>query len=380
MKPLILSADLSKLKTDLSDDRLGLPSASAAPRLARCPGSWRMEMNQPQIARYAGEATRGQRIHDWLAGKEIELEKDELADAISIREARLLLVQEWAATVAPGHGINSTSVEERWFLHSGMTPVSSGQWDYVSECNGHYLDVDYKSGWQELPPTAQNLQLRLYALLVWQKHPDAKSISVAILRPGDDEKDKRHFFTYSPIELESAWQWWSRVLDGVFSERAPIVSGEHCQFCKAQFVCPARIHALSQFRAGMEPAPTWAALGADQKADLYGRWRTVKSFGASLEDAVRRDLESGVPIPGYSIGKGKMLTEISDATAAYNRFIKEGGTHEEFMALVKVSYAQMRDLLAEKKKWKKKEANNNAKAILTGLVENNETKGSIESV
>ncbi len=378
MKTLALNADLSKLNIDPADERQGLPSASAAPRLANCPGSWRMEMNQPHLTKYAKLADSGTRIHNWLAGAKGEtLTPSESRTAQSLSDAHVSIVDAWLAKVAPGTEANNASVEERWFLHSGIMPVTSGKWDVLVTAGAHHLVLDYKTGWQELPPVRSNLQMRVYALLVWQKFPEAESITVAIVREGDEEKDDPWMFTYHRLALESAWQWWANVLNGVFSASPPLVAGGHCQFCRAQYTCPARISAVSEFTATAK-ADDWSMLPVDTREKFFKLWKAAELVGKSIAQKVREDMDNGTDYPGLTIGKGRAEREVEDAQAAYVRVTKEGMTHDEFMECVSVSFAKLRDTLQPKKGWKKKDATANTLGILAGIVSETTTRGSIE--
>lgn len=359
-------------------ERLGLPSASAASRLAHCPGSWRMEMNMPQLGRYAALADSGTRIHNWLSGVKGEtMSEDELRSAHSLASAKDRLVNAWRDTLPPGLGLIE-SVEQRHFLRSGIVPVCSGKWDYLATSGDHHLVIDYKTGWQDLPPVKQNLQLRVYALLVWSLHPRAESISVAIVRPGDEHSETPHFATYTSQELESALLWWGEVLGAAFQPSPVIVAGDHCQFCRAQHTCPARLDSLHKLRADSQIVTRWADLEPSQKADLLKLWKVVKKFGETVEEKCREDIEAGGVIPGVSLGKGRKMTEIEDVQAAYTRALSAGMTHDQFMAMVKVSFAKLRDSLAKNAGWKGKEAGAKAAELFAGLLHETSTKGALE--
>lgn len=385
MKTLTLTADLSKIKTN-DEERLGLPSASAAPRLANCPGSWLMEKNQPQLTKYADSADSGTRIHEWLSGKRgVELSPPEKRTAERLEKAHVRYVDEWLKTMEPGTEADVSSVEERWFLHAGITPVTSGKWDVIISAGAHHIVLDFKTGWQELPPLPHNLQLRVYALLVYQKYPEAETITVGIVREGDDESEKLWMFTYTRPDLEAAWFWWQNVLNAVFSENPPLVSGEHCVFCKAQYTCQARITALTAFRASNQLdrpiSETWATTHPDRKAALFKAWKAAEKVGESIEEAVKADLKAGLEIPGLSIGKTTSGGfDVDDPQDAYKRFCEAGGTHAEFMACVKVSFSQLRDTMQPKKGWKVKDATTEMKGVLAGGVTEKFKSGGIKIV
>lgn len=363
---------------NLEDERMGLPSASAADRLAHCPGSWRMEKGQPQLARYAALADTGTKIHKLLAGDEsVDARPSERETAAQMALARDALISKWRGALGESGELTITK-ETREFLRASLVPVTSGQWDFLARCGAHALIGDYKTGWQDLPMTGHNLQLRVYALIAFGNWPELESVSVAIIRPGDEDP---FFHTYRVADLEAAWFWWASVLRMVFSESPPLVSGSHCQFCKAQFTCPARIAAVAEHEArAVGAVAAWESLSVQERADLYLRAKNVKQIAESIMDRTREDLESGIELPGLVIGKGRAKVEIEDSQAAYARAVSAGLTHEQIMATVSMSFAQLRDALRKAKGWKVKEAGDNAKALLSGLVVESTTKGSIEAL
>lgn len=378
MKTLTLTHQPPEIEPDADSERMGLPSASAMDRLAHCPGSWRMERNMPQLGRYAALADSGTRIHNWLSGATGEtLNAEEMRTAQSLKAGAEKLKAEWLESVG-NLSAHFDLPEERRFLHSGLRPALSGKWDVLTVAGDHFLILDYKTGWQDLPPVRSNLQLRAYALLVWAEHREAKSISVAIVRPGDEENEKSHFFTYTRADLEAAWFQLEGWLSAVFSPAHAVVAGDHCQFCKAQHTCPVRIAALNAFKVDSGAVAAWADLTPSHRADLFRVWRLAKKYGEAVEEKIREDLGNGVTIPGVHIGKGRTLRKIDDAQAAYARAIAAGMTHDQFMALVEVSFAKLRDGIQKIAGWKVKEANDKAGELFAGLVTETTTKGGLE--
>lgn len=376
MKTLTLTTDIRKLKLDQAGERAGLPSASSAPRLAPCPGSWRMEMNLQDLRKYAEDADSGTRVHDVMAGKPGQtLDPAEQRMVDGLGKSRDRYVSEWEDSIqhevaaAGATGDETLSIEERWWLHAGVTPVTSGKWDHLERRGNAFLLLDYKTGWQELPALRSNLQLRVYALLVYQKHPEAESITVAIVKGSDYEQEKLWTFTYTRADLEAAWFWWQNVLNNVFSDNPPLVSGDHCQFCRAQSHCPARMAVIETMHLRSVESTPWAMLDPYRKGHLLSAAIQAAKLADAIKEQAKADLKEGIPVNGFYLGKESSAgTDVDDIPDAYQRWLAAGGTHDEFMECASVSFSQLRDKLAAKKAWKKKDANDSMKATLGGKV------------
>lgn len=384
MKTLPLKLDLSTVTVDTGDERLGLPSASGANILAHCPGAWRMQQGRPEIGRFKDDASRGQKIHRALAGEDVLLEHDERQDVDALEENCAALVDAWSLERSElGKPYLQSADAERLHLRVGLAPVTTGQFDrlYFQEAESgelvRALIVDFKSGWQELGSTASNMQLLVYALLVSAQYPDLEEIAVALVRPIDK---KPHWFTYRETQLASAAQLWERVLREAFGERPALVAGSHCTFCKAQDVCPARRAQLATFHVDEDVlAAQWAAMTPTAKYDLYVASVSAAKLCDVIKDNVKRELErNDGAIPGLYLKPGAINKTITDADGALARVLANGGTREDFLPAVSVSFAKIRDALAERLKWKKKDADGIAKALLDGTFVTTQNNPSIK--
>jgi Protein of unknown function (DUF2800) len=375
MKTLHLSLDPANIKVDLADERLGLPSASAANILAHCPGSWRMQMNRADIGRFKGDAARGTKLHAALNGEDVLLDADEFQDVQQMNDNCAELVAAWGAERPDLSPPEFASAEERLILRLGMVPVTTGQFDRLYMQGSRALLVDFKSGWQELGATASNMQLMVYALLLSEWNPDLEEIAVAIIRP---RPGKPYWFTYGQESIESAAQLWGRILTEVFSEAPAIVSGTHCTFCRAQDICPARRQQLANFRVNADViGARWELLAAEEKAELYINSRSVLELCEVIKDRVKEDMRRG-ELPGLHWKPGAVNKVITEPDAALSKMLSLGMTREDFLPAVSVSFAKLRDILTEKLNWKKKDADAIAKQIFDGCFIEKQNEASIK--
>lgn len=377
-----IQLDLSNLKFDPADARLGLPSASAAPILVHCPGAWRMQQGRADLHRFEKLADSGTRIHNHLnkqlvAGDE-PLTLEESRKAKAMEDNCDDLVKKWESAY-PDKGLATlVDVEQRLYLRSGIFPVTSGQYDRLYRQGDRALIVDFKTGWADTGTTEENEQLLVYALLVHAHYNMAdvqvSEISVAIVR----EAGKPYYHTYTQNTLESARLLWEKTLKEVFSEDPALVAGSHCQFCKAQTCCPAKREQVTRFRYSAENFQAkWEIMSPVEKVELYKLWKEITGFGKSLEDAIKADMKVS-PLPGLSYGNGRTLVNVTDADKAFATVTKLGLDREGFMAACKVSFAQLRDALADKLGWKKKDAAGAAKKLLADCIEETTTEPSLQ--
>lgn len=80
----------------MKDERLGLPSCSSLARLQKCPHSLRYDREEEKKV-VTEIAEKGTRIHAYLAGEPILLNKQELDLANSCQVVAQRVIEEWAA-------------------------------------------------------------------------------------------------------------------------------------------------------------------------------------------------------------------------------------------------------------------------------------------
>ena len=100
---------------------------------------------------------------------------------------------------------------------------------------------DLKSGFGIVERAELNLQLRGYAVLVAEKHPELESVYVSILQPRLWRPSERVTLAkYDKDDIKKAATEIDRIIDGTEQPNAPLVAGEElCRYCRAKLVCPA---------------------------------------------------------------------------------------------------------------------------------------------
>jgi uncharacterized protein DUF2800 len=92
-----------------------------------------------------------------------------------------------------------------------------------------------KTGRGEINPPATNAQLRIYAMLARVRWPELESITVAVLSPHSSYSPH----TFNATELDAIRDETLHRLATLDFQSAPN-TGEHCPYCPASLICPAR--------------------------------------------------------------------------------------------------------------------------------------------
>ncbi len=168
----------------MSDERSGLPSASAASRYAACLGSYDLERQVAEVES-SGDAAIGNRIHAALAFEPVSnLTTDETWIIDRCREQELELVKQTFGELET----NCFREKRLWSLDKDGNKLWSGKPDVIYTVNDdgmlYGLIIDYKSGRGSVENAAENLQLRcLVALLDESWGFTMDRITVAIIQP-----------------------------------------------------------------------------------------------------------------------------------------------------------------------------------------------------
>jgi hypothetical protein len=131
--------------------------------------------------------------------------------------------------------------EERLWCHVGLTPIYSGQFDYMAMAGKRGLLLDWKFGRFQVSSAEANWQTLGYAVLLWL-HYGLEQVRVAIIQPRRSHDEQCTIGEYAGFELKQAHK---QLLEHVkesqkgTGKRTP---GEHaCAFCEAKAICPEAI-------------------------------------------------------------------------------------------------------------------------------------------
>lgn len=219
----------------MSDERGGFPSASGLHRVVECRGSWGAERGMPETSIGDDWRDEGSTLHDFA-------EKGEVSHTLSDE-------QQWALRTAldlkekfyEDFDIRGEVFKEKrlWAHKPNLTPLFSGKFDEAVIAEYFASICDYKFGRKPVPPARINVQMLSYAVLLWLRWPGRERYAVAIIQPRVEPELRFSAASYTPDELEEAYQHFLEVLTEADEPGQPRTPSYHaCEYCRALHVCP----------------------------------------------------------------------------------------------------------------------------------------------
>jgi hypothetical protein len=179
-------------------------------------------------------AEKGTAAHKVLARKE-DPATLEPADADLVRdldEKRAKIERRWLLGKEP----DEVLIEERLWMHDGLTPIYSGQPDRIVRLDKRVFIPDFKTGWHPLDHfTATNCQLRSYVPLADEYFDGIEEAQVAIIKPGKQSPPA----VFGPEEILNARAWAVEVATRA-TKTGPKKpnKGPWCTYCSGKVLCP----------------------------------------------------------------------------------------------------------------------------------------------
>lgn len=339
------------------DERGNCPSSSGAEALMLCNGKWRMEQTCGIPEDRSKDADRGEGVHAAIeSGDGRGLKSDALRDAKKLAAEEKTAVEDWLAEIGE-ESIKATYREERlWLENMNGDQIFSGKPDAVHVAGKHLLVVDYKSGWNPYPVAEKNVQLACNAVLASRRFGITK-VRVALIqaRFGTSVAD------HDAKSLRKTKKAIITMSSAIASGHAQLVAGDkQCRFCRAYAVCPAvksRAIAVMTNRS-LSIVPTGDELRAYAAIDkLMDERRRLATLA----------MQSGIPIEGWELGKGRKSYKITDPTEAFAR-CQPVLAPERFAECCTVSLPKLSEAWAETTKLPLHSARKNIEELLSGVL------------
>lgn len=309
--------------------------ASSSHRWIACPASVRLAATMPnESSEYAVEGTAAHALAEhclWenlqaadLIGHDFEVENtrfwgvtEEMAEHVQTyldyaREAIAAEECEWETEVR--------------FDLSKLYPGMFGTADLVvyRPQSAHLIVVDYKHGRGVAVEAEGNPQLRYYALGAATRHHNrpVKTVEIVVVQPRcPHSKGPIRREIVSPMDLMD----WSADLIAAAkrteSADAPAVPGEHCRFCPASPVCPARENmvleaAQAAFGAdGAMTLPEVETADSARLAKLLGVVDQIEDWCKSVREFAHHEAEAGRVPPGFKLVATRPTRKFKDWSA-----------------------------------------------------------------
>jgi hypothetical protein len=356
----------------MSDERSGLPSASAASRYAACLGSWDLERQVAEVES-TGDAAIGNRIHAALALEPVtNLTTDEtwIIDRCREQEAELV------ANIFGGYETHCFREKRLWSLDADGNRLWSGKPDVIYtamvDSNQYGLIIDYKSGRGAVEDASQNLQLRcLVALLDESWGFTFDRITVAIIQPLAGHASVS---SYQHQDIHDAIVESSELMGEIKKLGQPRTPSESaCKYCKGKPYCSeAREMAvtgpLANAPEDITPDAIAATLTSIHLAQFLDRAAQAEAVIEACKSEARRRLGEGETIEGWTLKEGSVRESITTPEIVASRFL-ELGTYEQLSSAITINKTKLKDAVKLATQTKGRELEAKLAALLDGCTE-----------
>jgi len=348
----ITDAQFEELFTRARDDAKGLPSASGMNRYSICPASfYRSKGAEEEVGI---DAIWGTLMHASVAGMNLQLPDEQkiIVDACA---------KQWDTLSSSYDG--ETVSEIRYFIiDDNMRKVASAKLDRIKHSKDRALIVDFKTGWNEPPATASNMQIRTQVVAAKEKFSSLKRIDAAIIQPLLNSNPV--LVTYDEDAMARSREQILGVIQSI-EERFPVVPcPTACHFCPAKSGQPGCPEYVSWIDSLMPEK--W------RNVQFSGKWDAAKfgvfldcrkqlvAFIDALEERARSFLENNPnSIPGWTLRPTRPRRVIRNDVhpmQVYNRLLTKLDHAEVIGCYSRVSLDKIKLAIAKKHKLSAKEA------------------------
>jgi len=339
-------------------DRGQWTSASSAQADALCQGRHLAQRGLPDEG--SKDATTGDRIHQaWATGAEADLTAEEETTLEAVKEIeRNLIVKYFGPEFANAKA--TPIVEKRFWCAWPDGLKHSAQLDCVYRYQTKALIIDGKMLFGDVAESPQNLQLRDQVCCYEANTPLLEEVAVAIAQPRVTRDPV--LCIYKRADIIKARELMYHRVNSSNKEGMPRTAGEaQCKWCKAKSRCP-EYQKWSTSMVKLEPSLVdipvmdWTPAQRKQFCDSFDvaqKW--LDNAWLAMERLAAADPNA---IPGYHLVDGSPRSTIRNLQSVYDRFSKEGGSLEQFMAHATITKKDLTELTrtATKLKGKKLES------------------------
>lgn len=341
------------------DERLGLESASSAYRRRRCVGSTNLIRQLRDSGTLAPElpdpdAASGNLVHAAWSGDEgarRKLDSGQADTLASLERLEAMVVADWAGT----DDYTLLGREKRLWLHQGLSPVHSGQYDvaYGTLKTQRILIIDAKTLYsEEVAPAEENAQMQELLGLAHFNFAACQDFTLCLLQPHAPAGAKAvSLANFNWMQAELCLHLLRHNLAEIADPYAPRVPGVWCKYCPALSQCAearaelGHTHELAARIAAGEYALPVGERGAQLLAALAEAQTITKALRARYKQLLAEDPGA---VPGWWLKPGKKVREITDSLKAY--LIAQGCMSvEEFFGASTVAIGPLEERLGKER-------------------------------
>lgn len=362
-------------------------SPSSAHRWIKCPGSAREEANYPDVSGNA--AIDGTHSHTLLEhcikgglGNPVDMigvvMKDDYG-TFTVDEDRANRVKVAIDYINDNYTGDDCTIEsevrvfpEHFIGHSDVFGTAD-----IIVSNSEVIEIiDYKDGMSVVSVT-DNSQLELYMLGVLSRYKipinneyPVKTVKSTIIQP------KLTALKMQPITsvvyninekgfLYELAKKYNAAVEAAKDINAPLIPGNHCKYCKHKLNCfsntgatqdngstnLAIVSELVNLTANRSEFDKIANLSDERLSEIYSNSSIIKGFLESVEEELKKRLQSGQPVPDYKLvhGRGSRAWSLNNDQLE-GKLTKMGVPKDELYVKNIISPAQLEKLV-----WKKKD-------------------------
>lgn len=307
---------------EIDPERLGKDSASSAHRRRRCAGSVNLvnalrETNSLPTPEPDEDAQSGTIIHlAWCGRYSGTLTPMQAETLTTLQRLEKMITVDWAGN----DEFSLLGREQRLWLHDGLEPIHSGQFDvaYGTLSTRRMLIIDGKTLFSEVSPAEENDQLRELVALARFNYPGCLSFTAVILQPWVSQRP--NIAHYDEAEAELALRLLRLTIAESADPDAPRTPGVWCKHCPALAKCEeARAHigmvySLAQRIESGQFAIPIGTDGARVLDSIETAEIALKALRASYKTLLTHEPTC---VPGWYLKAGNKVRVITDLMRAY---------------------------------------------------------------
>lgn len=322
-------------------------SPSALHALELCPGRYHAEQGLPDLPN-SSESIEGKFLHECVALSDInnpylkdeqksqvqkcldEIKKYQIGQSITLNESKIALYDyDKSITITDG------------------TPDCV----VVQQGNDNAILFDFKFGYNEVPESANNIQLATYATMVMQ-HYKVNNVYAIVVQPRINNISE-----YAYTDFTGIVGYVKNIIAKCKDPDAKrIPSVDACKYCKAQFICPARQQIVDSMVAtattSTENSIAVSQWKDDQLSDFMNLWPLVEKKAKEIKSELERRCKENGKCGTWQAVDGKSdrkwLPGV-DVEVIYSR-MAEVVQQEFFNKILKIPITELEKLYAQKLK------------------------------
>lgn len=375
---------MSQFPVATTDVRGGWTSASSAAADAACPGRHIAQrgLTSPQ----SDDAAHGSAIHRALAIRDsagLTLDQQEVYDDIVRIED--LKVKELFAQLG---GTPKVTREQRLWV-TFMDQVSKRQFSHSCQYDVLYrletlgLLVEYKSLQGDVPESPRNLQLRDQVVIV-AGQPAALLTEVAVMVIQPLVTHTPEVTLYQTADIAKARdEMFARVAASNNPNSKRIAGELQCKYCLAKRRCPE----YQQFAGSNLPTMlTLLDVPVDQwtpaqRGFFLDRASVAQKWLDDCKDAMKAGLaKDDAFVDGWKLKPGNKREVVTDPQECFARFVKLGGTPEQFLTTVSVGKTKLKEAVNVVTQKKGKALDAELAQLVAGISETTQNAPMLEKV